>query len=59
MMESYNEYSNAQLRRKIDEIKNEYDSTKEKIDELCTHMEKLEKEYSSIMNIIECRKTID
>ena len=58
-MENYNEYSNAQLRRKIDEIQNEYDSTKIKIEELCSHMEKLEKEYASIMTIIDSRKTIE
>jgi peptidoglycan hydrolase CwlO-like protein len=58
-MESYSDYSNAQLKRKINEIQNEYDSTKEKIDGLCNHMEELEKEYSRVMTELNKRKTLD
>lgn len=58
-MENYSDYSNAHLKRKINEIQNEYDSTKEKIDELCTHMEDLEKEYSIVMTELDKRKTLN
>lgn len=58
-MENYSDYSNAHLKRKINEIQNEYDSTKEKIDGLCTHMENLEKEYSRVMQELDKRKTLN
>ncbi len=58
-MENYSDYSNAHLKRKINEIQNEYDSTKEKIDKLCTHMEGLEKEYSIVMTELDKRKTLN
>ena len=58
-MENYSDYSNAHLKRKINEIQNEYDSTKEKIDKLCTHMEDLEKEYSIVMTELDKRKTLN
>jgi peptidoglycan hydrolase CwlO-like protein len=58
-MENYSDYSNAHLKRKINEIQAEYDSTKEKIDELCTHMEELEKEYSRVMTELDKRKTLN
>ena len=58
-MENYSDYSNAHLKRKLDEIQNEYDSTKEQIDKLCTHMEKLEKEYSIVMTELDKRKIIN
>lgn len=58
-MENYSDYSNAHLRRKLDEIQNEYDSTKEQIDKLCTHMEDLEKEYSMVMTELNNRKTLN
>lgn len=58
-MENYSDYTNARLKRKIEEIRNEYDSTKEQIDKLCTHMEDLEKEYSIVMAELDKRKTLD
>ena len=58
MMENYSDYSNAHLKRKIDEIQNEYDATKEQIDKLCTHMENLEKEYSRAMTELDKRKSL-
>ena len=58
-MENYSDYTNARLKRKIEEIRNEYDSTKEQIDKLCTHMEDLEKEYSIVMTELDKRKTLD
>ena len=58
-MANYKELSNAQLRRKIDEIKNEYDSTKDKIEELCSHMEALEKEYAGVMQELDSRKSLN
>jgi len=58
-MENYSDYSNAHLKRKLDEIQNEYDSTKEQIDKLCTHMEDLEKEYSMVMTELNNRKTLN
>lgn len=57
-MENYSDYSNAHLRRKIDEIQNEYDSTKEKIDKLCSHMEELENDYSRVMQELDKRKSL-
>lgn len=59
MMGKYSDYSNAHLRRKITEIQNEYDSTKEQIDKLCTHMEELEKEYSIVMTELNNRRTLN
>ena len=58
-MENYSDYSNAHLRRKIDNIQAEYDSTKEKIEGLCKHMEDLEKEYSKVMEEIDKRRNLD
>lgn len=58
-MENYSDYSNAHLKRKLDEIQNEYDSTKEQIDKLCTYMEKLEKEYSIVMTELDKRKILN
>lgn len=58
-MENYSDYSNAHLRRKIDDIQAEYDSTKEKIEELCKHMESLEKEYSKVMTEIDKRRNLN
>ena len=58
-MMKYTDFSNAQLRRKIDEIKYEYDSTKDKIEELCSHMEALEKEYASVMQELDSRKSLN
>jgi peptidoglycan hydrolase CwlO-like protein len=58
-MENYSDYSNAHLKRKLNAIQNEYDSTKEQIDKLCNHMEELEKEYSIVMTELDKRKTLD
>lgn len=57
-MENYSDYSNAHLRRKIDDIQAEYDSTKEKIEGLCKRMEDLEKEYSKVMAEIDKRRNL-
>ena len=58
-MSDYKEYSNAELRRKTDEIKNEYEATKNNIEKLCQHLENLEKEYATVMHELDNRKNLN
>ena len=58
-MNKYNEYSNAELRRKVDEIKNEFEATKNNIESLCQKLEGLEKEYAVVMQELDNRKNLN
>lgn len=55
---NYNEMSNSEIKMRIETLKNEFESKKIKLRQICEEMGELEKEYLEANNELSVRKNI-
>lgn len=54
----YNELSNAEIKLRIESLKNEFESKKSELVKICEKMESIEREYLEAQHEMEIRKNL-